>query len=854
MSLSEALKKTNKAINRFFIGDEYEDALINRRAIDLSVYRYPSISGDLNYRYYDEASQVFFNVTSAGILYRILPPTNANETLAEQLDSLLRSKLSEQHTFHVISVTHNKVGRALDHCAKQFSQPGLGELSLLGERLNAYWKKAANSKFFTRNEVVAKLNTTEVYIVVDMPLDGSLETIDEQAVIAELALFRRGFESALVAAQIGFAQCQVQDFLRLCQFYLNPSIHSLYETPMNYDEERLLNEQLTTRDFSCSVDQDGLYLEVGDVTQCPQETAVTVLTLADTPKEHALWLNLDLTNNIHEKNVSMNCNHIISVTYKVASQGKAQYYANRKTKSLLKKARSIAYSSNVAGTQELATQWKNYRDDLALKRTRSVKILYNVLLFTTPENQAQAIQNAKTSFAYSGLHLALCKKQQMLYFLASMPFMFSGHLEKDFSLPMMMLPMSSWNAVQFMPILSDWHGNPTGILLPTLRNQMAFLDPFSGAFGTGYNIAVSGMTRGGKSFFIQNLMLNVLFNGGDVFIIDVGGSYKKMAKLLGGVYLEYDNLAMNPFTHVQSITNEIDEIIKLFALLTLPKSGANEDDCGTLRQAILNAFHLKGCETLIDDVQAALIDLYSDNALIYPSAGILAKNLEPYCLAAEHGKAFNLPSKLNPKARVIVIDLQAIRKKDQIKLPVLLSVISQFQRRMFDSDRSKQKMCILDEAWQFIQGKSIESDYVVEGFRMGARHLCSFVTITQGAADYSRFEIGKVIWENAALKLIFKQESSSLGQYNNEANLFTDYEMKILNGFPKPQEVGYSEVLVKADHFSSFHRLFVDPFNLVALSSKGQDYQAVENYARAGLSYIEATDRVAREHYGAMYE
>ena len=95
--------------------------------------------------------------------------------------------------------------------------------------------------------------------------------------------------------------------------------------------------------------------------------------------------------------------------------------------------------------------------------------------------------------------------------------------------------------------------------------------------------------------------------------------------------------------------------------------------------------------------------------------------------------------RLSPDARIIVVDLKEIEDNQSIRAPVLLSVISQFQRRMFDSDRNKQKMCIIDEAWSFFTGDAIAANFIIKGFRTGRRHKASFVTITQGIADYYEF-------------------------------------------------------------------------------------------------------------------
>ena len=417
----------------------------------------------------------------------------------------------------------------------------------------------------------------------------------------------------------------------------------------------------------------------------------------------------------------------------------------------------------------------------------------------------------------------------------------------------MMWPISSWNATQYLPMLADWGGCGRGILLPTMREQFACIDPFSGVFGTNYNIAVTGTSGGGKSFFIQMLMLNVLFNGGDIFIVDVGGSYRKLCEALGGVYLEYNNLAMNPFTHVKDIMREIDGKIAFFELLTCPTQGATDDDRGTLREAILSAFAKNGQQTRMDDVQRALLSLYEQDKTTYPSARILAKNLQPYCSHAEHGNVFNKPSQLSPKARIIVVDLKDIEDNKSIRAPVLLATISEFQQRMFDSDRSRQKMCIIDEAWSFFTGDAIAANFIIKGFRTGRRHNASFVTITQGIDDYYEFSEARAAWENSSLKLIFLQEQAALLEHQKKHETFTAYEVNLLTAFPKARDAGFSQVLLRANGFSSFHRLFVDPYTQVLLSSDGADYQAVINYVEGGLVFSDAVARVAREHYGARH-
>ncbi|RUQ96652.1 type IV secretion system protein TraC [Legionella septentrionalis] len=839
---------TKNLFNQYLHEKEFEvNVEKNHNLLDLSEHQYPSFSELFPYQFFDGESKLFVNKYNVGLLYRITPLTGANEKIAEQLDNILRTKISHDFTLQLILVKHNQIGIFLDNFASQFNQSEFKHLNLLGDSLKSFYQKAAVQGFQTSTAIAPRLTHTECYVLIDKPKKGG-----EKALKASFGQFKVSFEAALTAAKLGFRLCDVNDLLSLLNFYLANEPSNIFPKKEVYDKTQLIKHQVVGRDFDIDVEKDALTIRGVNKQGKPYETLVSVLTIDALPSEFHLWSNINNANNIFHPEQSIPCNHIISVTYQVDDLAKAQSRANRKTRDLDKKAKSD-YALHVAGTEEQARAWRKFRDDLSSHKTRSCKMLYNVILFSQICDFARDIEAARSAFSYNGIKLALCRRMQLPYFLVSMPFFFTAHMENDFKLPTMMWPISSWNATQYMPILADWCGTGKGILLPTMREQFACIDPFSNAFGTNYNIAVTGTSGGGKSFFIQMLMLNILFNGGDIFIIDVGGSYRKLCEALDGVYLEYSNLAMNPFTHVVDIWRDIDDIIALFELLACPRNGASDDDRGTLREAILTSFNATGNKTCIDDVQHRLLTLYQDDKETYPTARILAKNLDRYCTHAEHGKAFNAPSELSPSARLIVVDLKEIEDNQSIRAPVLLSVISQFQRRMFNSPRSRQKMCVIDEAWSFFTGDLIAANFITKGFRTGRRHKASFVTITQGIDDYFEFSEARAAWENSALKLIFLQEQSALLEHQKTHETFSEYEINLLKSFPKARDAGFSQVLVRANGISSFHRLFVDPFTKVLLSSDGDDYQAVANYVASGLEFLEAVSRVAIEHYGASH-
>lgn len=68
---------------------------------------------------------------------------------------------------------------------------------------------------------------------------------------------------------------------------------------------------------------------------------------------------------------------------------------------------------------------------------------------------------------------------------------------------------------------------PAGLLAPTYRNQLAFIDIFfRGMNNTNYNMAVCGTSGAGKTGLIQPLIRSVLDSGGFAVVFDMGDDQK----------------------------------------------------------------------------------------------------------------------------------------------------------------------------------------------------------------------------------------------------------------------------------------------------------------------------------------
>ena len=103
----------------------------------------------------------------------------------------------------------------------------------------------------------------------------------------------------------------------------------------------------------------------------------------------------------------------------------------------------------------------------------------------------------------------------------------------------------------FLPIYGSWSGfESPAALMRTREGALLSFDPFSKQL-TNSNMIVSGGSGAGKSYFANCLISQMLKESPKVFILDIGGSYRRSCENLGGQYIELgikSNLAINPFS------------------------------------------------------------------------------------------------------------------------------------------------------------------------------------------------------------------------------------------------------------------------------------------------------------------
>ena len=94
------------------------------------------------------------------------------------------------------------------------------------------------------------------------------------------------------------------------------------------------------------------------------------------------------------------------------------------------------------------------------------------------------------------------------------------------------------NLADFLPVYGPREGDDDpAVIFRNRLNGLVSFNPFDPGL-PNYNSLVTGSSGAGKSFLNNCILLQELARGLRVFIIDIGGSYKKLTEALGGQYMD----------------------------------------------------------------------------------------------------------------------------------------------------------------------------------------------------------------------------------------------------------------------------------------------------------------------------
>ncbi|MEE7109717.1 type IV secretion system protein TraC [Escherichia coli O134:H31] len=793
------LEAVTQAVNSLVTALKLPDESAKANEV-LGEMSFPQFSRLLPYRDYNQESGLFMNDTTMGFMLEAIPINGANESIVEALDHMLRTKLPRGIPLCIHLMSSQLVGDRIEYGLHEFSWSGEQ-----AERFNAitraYYMKAAATQFPLPEGMNLPLTLRHYRVFISYCSPSKKKS---RADILEMENLVKIIRASLQGASITTQTVDAQAFIDI----------------------------------------------VGEMINRNPEIAF-------------LWNMADNYSNLLNPEMSISCPFILTLTLMVEDQVKTHSEANLKYMDLEKKSKT-SYAKWFPSVEKEAKEWGELRQRLGSGQSSVVSYFLNITAFCKDNNETalEVEQDILNSFRKNGFELISPRFNHMRNFLTCLPFMAGKGLFKQLKEAGVVQRAESFNVANLMPLVADNPLTPAGLLAPTYRNQLAFIDIFfKGMNNTNYNMAVCGTSGAGKTGLIQPLIRSVLDSGGFAVVFDMGDGYKSLCENMGGVYLDGETLRFNPFANITDIDQSAERVRDQLSVMASPNGNLDEVHEGLLLQAVRASWLAKKNKARIDDVvdflkNASDSEQYAESPTIRSRLDEMIVLLDQYTANGTYGRYFNSdePS-LRDDARMVVLELGGLEDRPSLLVAVMFSLIIYIENRMYRTPRNLKKLNVIDEGWRLLDFKNHKvGEFIEKGYRTARRHTGAYITITQNIVDFDSDKASsaaRAAWGNSSYKIILKQSAKEFAKYNQlYPDQFLPLQRDMIGKFGAAKDQWFSSFLLQVENHSSWHRLFVDPLSRAMYSSDGPDFEFVQQKRKEGLSIHEAVWQLAWKKSG----
>lgn len=675
----------------------------------------------------------------------------------------------------------------------------------------------------------------QLHMFVKIPvLSGGAPEHEE---IREAQELRLQFETALKNTFPGVTQFthDANSYIRLMQTLLNWQGSAEWRTRNDlYDPSTQIRNQIPDFDNICDIDEKGVVVN---------GRHVRTLSMKRLPRMASLWEMRRLLGSADGAR-GPNTNVLVSWLCHYPDQNKRRSKlenANRINDHQLK----VGFGRIIESIGQKASSFKNLFSSLN-EGARLIQVWPCVALFC--ESEDDAIREASNYVNYAkeltidlqqdaGLHfptllnhLPLCadpRKSAMDFF---------GRYRT----------ITTQHLAQLLPAVSEWKGTGTPVLNYFSRNMQPIAIDFWDS-PTNYNVAVIAASGGGKSFLMNDVLMNYGGLGAQQWIIDIGRSYKKYAEAVNGDFIAFTNdgnLCVNPFPLIKDWQEESALIVNLVIAMATQKDRLSDFQTASLREIMTELWNEVSNEMSVD--------IIADKCRSHEDQRIrdIGVQLFSFTSKGAYGRFFNGEPTLKFGKQVTVLELEELKNQPHLQQVVLLMLMYRVQQEIYLGDRSVRKLIVLDEAWDLLT-KGDMAEFMETAYRRIRKYNGAAVTITQSYQDLYRNEAGKAIAANCAFVVFLQQSADVVKALASAENVALDeWALETLKGVHIVMGQ-YSEAFWKTPFGQGVARLVVPRFEQLLYSTKGEEAEGIERLCREGLSTVDAVNRYMEQEQAA---
>ena len=330
--------------------------------------------------------------------------------------------------------------------------------------------------------------------------------------------------------------------------------------------------------------------------------------------------------------------------------------------------------------------------------------------------------------------------------------------------------LDSSSAALTFPFMSSELVQESGILYGVNKsnNSLVILDRFSLHNANSITFAQSGA---GKSYTTKVEILRQLMQGTRVIVIDPEREYKRLTESVKGTYIKLSAKSkqkINPFdlaTTVHEISDLSEHTQDLMDVIGLMAESLMAREKAAIDKAVLKIYKKsKTKQPLLEDLYAELRKLGQLK---------LCEKLEKY-ISGSLADVFNAQTNVKLDNRLVIFDIKDLPENLR---QIMMLIISNFVKNQVMAKPEK-RLLIIDEGWILLQHE--ESARFVAGLvRRARKYYLGVSIISQQANDFLKSEYGRAIASQSALRILMRQDTTTIKGVVNEFNL-SEYEQSFL--------------------------------------------------------------------------
>lgn len=349
--------------------------------------------------------------------------------------------------------------------------------------------------------------------------------------------------------------------------------------------------------------------------------------------------------------------------------------------------------------------------------------------------------------------------------------------------------LDSSSAALTFPFVSSELVQESGMLygINKSNNSLVIIDRFCLNNANSIIFAQSGS---GKSYTAKVEILRQLMQGTKVIVLDPEREYKQLAASVNGTYIKLSAKSrekINPFdfaTNSYSEENDLSQHIQdLTEIISLILGGLSSEEKAIVDKAMIQTYKEHGytlqkthkLTTGKNKTKHKTYPLLKDfyKVLKEMKQNDLCNRLERF-VKGSLSSVFDSQTNIALDNRLIVFDIKDLSESLR---QIMMLVVANFVQNQVKSNPQK-RILVIDEGWMLLQHE--ESARFVSGLVRRARKYYLGVTIiSQQANDFLSQEYGRAIASQSALRILMKQDTTTIKKVAEEFKL-SEYEEHFL--------------------------------------------------------------------------